>query len=118
MVEFAIASALFIFLLMGILEIGVGVWYKNTVAADARIGARYAIVHGNRYVGHVASPDSVRIYVRARSSLDTIRVRTTWPDTKDPGKLVYVSVVHDTPRNGLFIRAHKDSVTSKMVIAY
>jgi Flp pilus assembly protein TadG len=119
MVEFAIAGSLFAALLMGIFEFGLAAWSRNNVAADAREGARYAIVHGSRSSA-IADQAAVATYVKSRSMLgNSIRVYATWPDgSKAQGKLVVVSVAVSVPRRGPFIPAHTDSATSKMHILY
>jgi Flp pilus assembly protein TadG len=120
MVEFAIVAGLVLVpLLLGITEFGLAAWQKNTVAADAREGARYAIVHGATS-GHQATEDSIANYVKSRTTLDTagLRVHASWSPNKKPGSVVSVSVAHTVPKRGPFIRAHSDSATSKMVVLF
>lgn len=121
MVELAIAGGVFSVMLLGIFEFGIAAWSKNSVAADAREGARYAIVHGTRS-GTPTDQAGVAAYVKARSSLgNAIRVYATWPGvggSKDTDSLVIVSVAYSVPRRGPFIRAHVDSATSRMHIVY
>src|SRR5437763_139922 len=95
MVEFAVVGAVFTAIFLGIVEIGLAAWQRNTAAADAREGVRYAAVHGNRS-GSVATSATVAAYVKSQTSLDTagMRVYTSWPDgacdipCKDPGKTI------------------------------
>jgi len=120
MVEFAIVAGLILIpLLLGIVEFGLAAWQKNSVAADAREGARYAVVRGSTS-GRTATVDSVAKYVKTRTSLDTagLRVYASWSPNKRPGSVVTISVAHSVPRRGPFIRAHADSATSKMVILF
>jgi Flp pilus assembly protein TadG len=119
MVQFAIAGGVLSALLLGIFEFGAAAWAKNNVAADAREGARYAIVHGARS-GTPADQTMISNYVKARSALgSSIRVYASWPDgNKDPDSRVVVSVAYTVPRRGPFIRAHVDSSTSKMHILF
>ena len=118
MVEFAFVGTLFSLIILGILEFGVAVWQKNSAAADAREGARYAVVRSANMTGHVATADSVRNYVRTKTSLDAagVRVYTSWIPDNTPGSVVKVSVAHSVPRRGAFIRAHVDSATAEMTI--
>ena len=118
MVEFALVCAVFTAMLMGFLETGFASWSKNSVFSDAREGARYAMVRGSTATSHVATSDSVKAYVRSRTSLDSIRVTITWPTDNNPGSKVWVHVEHDVPRLGPFIPAHLDSSTSKMMIVF
>jgi Flp pilus assembly protein TadG len=119
LVEFAIAAALFTAMLLGILEFGFASWQKNSVVADAREGARYAMVRG-RASGRIADSAGVANYLKSVTNLDnSIVVITTWPDGgKDAGKRASVTVKHAVPRRGPFIASHVDSSTSIMVILY
>jgi Flp pilus assembly protein TadG len=120
MVQFAIAGGVFSAMLLGIFEFGAAAWAKNNVAADAREGARYAIVHGSRS-GTPADQTMISNYVKSRSALGSaIRVYASWPNSnsKDPDSLVVVSVAYTVPRRGPFIRSHVDSSTSKMHIVF
>jgi Flp pilus assembly protein TadG len=120
MVEFAIASTVFVTILLGILEFGYAAWAKNSVGAAAREGARYAIVHGGQS-GRIADSAMVANYVKSKTALDnTIVVVTTWANvtTKDPGTTVSVKVRHAVPRRGPFLPTRTDSSTSTMVILY
>lgn len=120
MVEFAIAATVFIVILLGILEYGFAAWAKNSVAADAREGARYAMVHGGQS-GRIADATMVSNYVKSKTSLDnSIVVVTTWadPTSKAPGTTVSVKVRHAVPRRGPFLAAHTDSSTSTMLIVF
>ncbi len=119
MVEFAIVAAILSIILLGIIEFGLAAWQKNSVAADVREGARYAIVRGMNS-GRTATADSVTKYVKTRTSLDTagLRVYTTWSPNKRPGAVVTVRVAHNVPRRGPFIPAHTDSANSRMVIVF
>ena len=119
LVEFALVAPVFFVVVFAIIELGLAVWAKNSVAADVREGARYAAVRGTTS-GRTATPESVATYIKKRSSLDTaaVRVYTTWSPNKRPGSIVTVSVAHNVVRRGPFIPAHIDSVTSQMVIAF
>jgi hypothetical protein len=46
LVEFALVIPLFLIMLMAVVDIGRAIWAQNSVAAAAREGARFAIVHG------------------------------------------------------------------------
>jgi Flp pilus assembly protein TadG len=120
MAEFAIAITVFILILLSIIEFGNAAWAKNSVASDAREGARYAIVHGGQS-GRIADSAMVANYVKGKTALDnSIVVIPTWsdPTTKKPGTTISVKVRHAVPRIGPFLAAHTDSSTSTMVIVY
>ena len=85
MVEFALISALvFTPIVFGIIEFGRLVWSKEMIAAAAREGVRYSIVHGSSS-GSVADSSTVATYVIARTQLSPIIVRPSWTGTKAPG---------------------------------
>lgn len=46
LVEFALVLPLFLVMLMAVIDVGRAIWAQNSLAAAAREGARYAIVHG------------------------------------------------------------------------
>jgi Flp pilus assembly protein TadG len=46
LMEFAVVLPVFLVILLGMIDIGRGVWANNTVANAAREAARYASVHG------------------------------------------------------------------------
>lgn len=123
MVEFAVAIGFVIApLLLAVLEFGLAAWAKNEATAEAREGARYAVVRGSSS-SNVATVDSIRNFVIRRTGLptfgtDSIRVYAVWPTNNDPGSVVQVSVAHRVPRRGPFIPSHVDSATSKMVILH
>jgi Flp pilus assembly protein TadG len=120
MVEFAMTAGLFAVMITGILEFGFSTWAKNSAASDAKEGARYAMVHGGTS-GSVATSQSVSDYVKSKTALgSSIRVYTAWENAtqKSPGTWVRVTVAHDVPRRGPFVRQHTDSIASQMTIAY
>lgn len=120
MAEFAIAITVFVLILLSILDFGNAAWAKNSVASDAREGARYAIVHGGQS-GRIADSTMVANYVKGKTSLgNSIVVVPTWSDpaTKKPGTTISVKVRHAVFRIGPFVPAHTDSSTSTMVIVY
>ena len=94
MVQFAIAGGVLTALFLGMFEFGAATWARNNVAADAREGARYAIVHGSRS-GSPADQTMISNYVKGRSALgNSIRVYASWPNSnsKDPDSLVTPSL--------------------------
>ncbi|HUQ98201.1 MAG TPA: TadE/TadG family type IV pilus assembly protein [Gemmatimonadaceae bacterium] len=117
MAEFALVSVVFMALLFGVFEFGIAAFQVNSVASDAREGARYAVVRGTNS-GRVATRDSVENFIKARTALSPSRVRVyvTWTPDKRPGSLVTVSVAHTVSRRGLVVPARTDSATSKMYI--
>ena len=118
MVEFAIAAAVFVTMLLGMVEFGSAAWARNAVAADAREGARYAMVRGATS-GRIADSAMVANFVKSKTSLDnSIQVVTTWSGAKAAGTIVSVKVRHAVARRGPFLGDHTDSSTSTMVVLY
>lgn len=91
LVEMALALPIILMLLIGIVDAAGAVWASGTLAAAAREGTRYAIVHG--FESDVPSgpgsasftpPDSdtaVAAVVRARATgLSGVEVSSQWPD--------------------------------------
>jgi Flp pilus assembly protein TadG len=115
MVEFAVAAGFFFTIVLAILNFGYAAWERNSVTADAREGARYAIVHGSAS-GRVATTDSVQNYVRSKSSLgSSVLVSTVWdPVSKEPGSVVTVTVTHVRPK--LFLPDTVRSTSSMIVV--
>lgn len=92
MVEFALVAAfVFIPIIFGIVELGRLSWAKNTITAAAREGVRYAIVHGSAS-GATADSAAVANFVKGRTALSPIIVRSAWTDDKGPGDTVTVRV--------------------------
>jgi len=46
LLEFSLVLPIFLVMLMGVIDVGRAIWAQNSLAAAAREGARYAIVHG------------------------------------------------------------------------
>jgi Flp pilus assembly protein TadG len=107
MVEFAIVAFLFSIVLFGIFELGRMVLVYTTVANSARVGARYAIVHGGFRTGSGSTGPSgpgstteietvVKNFAGA-GLLDTSRltINVTYPDGDNAaGHAVNVSVTY------------------------
>jgi Flp pilus assembly protein TadG len=114
--EFAVAMGIFFLILVGIVNFGYAAWERNSVATDAREGARYAMVRGGGS-GRPTSASAVQAYVRSRSSIGaSITVETTW-DYVDmrPGSVVTVTVTH--VRSGrLFLPDTARSSSSNIVV--
>ena len=120
MVEFSIVAAVFSFMLLGMFEFGYAAWARSSVAADAREGARYAMVRGTTSLLGTADSASVANFVKTKTGLDqSIVVVTTWsPSTKKAGSLVTVKVRHVTSRRGPFLPTRTDSASSTMIVVY
>jgi Flp pilus assembly protein TadG len=118
MVEFAIVAVVFFIpLVFGIIEFGRMAYTKTTLTAAAREGVRYAIVHGSM---SPAPADSAAVadYVKGRTPLGGIVVRTQWIGGNEPRDTVQVTVTY--PFNSLIpvIQSRQLRGVSRQVIAY
>jgi Flp pilus assembly protein TadG len=105
-IEFAFIAVMFIIVLLGIVEMGRMVLVYTSVANAARVGARYAIVHGADRTGTgvdgpsgTGSTTQVETVVKnfARAGLlDTTKltITVTYPNGNGPGKKVDVTVTY------------------------
>jgi len=96
LIEFAFASVIFFTIVFGGIEFGLAVWNYNLVSDLAQEGARYAAVHGQNS-GSAITEAQVASYVQTRAI--GLSVTTTTPagapNTKIPGTVVQVQVVHN-----------------------
>src|SRR5580765_7072275 len=68
LVEFALASLVFLMTVFGTLQFGVAVWQYNMVSNLAQEGARWASVRGTTSSLGNASSGDVQTFVQSRSS--------------------------------------------------
>ena len=124
LVEFAVASVVFLMTVFGTLQFGLMVWHYNMISNLAQEGARWASVHGSTS-GSPASVDAVRAYVRSRalgllpSGCTTCVSAVPAPSTLMPGSFVTVTVTMSyTPITGLLPSSTMNmSSSAKMVVA-
>jgi Flp pilus assembly protein TadG len=130
LVEFALAGMLGSLFLFAIIDFGRAIFTYNLVANGARLGTRYAMVHGSActLAGCPAQPSDVQTYVRSKSSgVDTssLTVSTSWAagtncttsPYKGPGCLVTVTVSYPFKYILPFVKTVTMSSTSKFVIS-
>jgi len=91
LVEFALVLPLFLAILIGMVDIGRGIWANNVIANAAREAARYAIVHG----GTGTNPCPVGPPVTTGSNKTVIPVASTTCPYPSPSK----EGVRDAARN-------------------
>ena len=92
LVETALGLLLFLMLLVGLIELGRGVWTYTTLAHATRQGARFAMARGTL---NPATADQVREAVRTSAvGLDRtlLTVTTTWESGLTRGGFVRVQV--------------------------
>ena len=143
LVETVISLLAFILVVLGMLDLGIGVMRSNTVSEAARIGARMAIVHGSKAptAASFGGPwdganDAAAIKARiapllqaegvALTDIAVTVAHTDGPDTgtattNDPGDLVTVTVtVPYRPVLSYFFGSTTQTLTgrSRMAIAH
>lgn len=121
MVEFSLIFIMFLMLMVGLFELGRGVWIYTTVAHAARQGARYAMVSGNS-----GSPDDAALVAKVKAqaiglSNSVIQVTPTWEGGGIAGTFVSVRVSYPfVPAVGGFVlggtQGFKIASTSRMVV--
>lgn len=85
LVEFALASLLFLVITFGTIEFGLAVWRYNMVSNLAQEGARWAIIHGKNS-GSPKTASDIQTYVQSRSVGLPITVPS--PPTSNPSTLI------------------------------
>lgn len=91
MVEFALASTLLFGTLFGVIQLGLGIWQYNLMAALAQDAARYASVRGST-VGTPATQSTLQSYVDPLAYGMTVTVAVAWSPNNSPGGTVTVTV--------------------------
>src|SRR5262245_28034900 len=87
LIEFAFSAVLFLTIVFGTIQFGIGIWRYNTISDLAQEGARWASVRGNSTgaIQHASSTD-VQNYVLSRASyLASVITVTT---SADPSSLL------------------------------
>jgi Flp pilus assembly protein TadG len=105
--EVAIILPIVLTLVLGVIDFALVMYAYGTVSEAARVGARYAIVHGSAAaspVGPAANDATVASQVKAAAGgLDTSRltVASSWGDAaNDPNCPVTVTVTYSCPLTG------------------
>ena len=69
-VEFALVIILLTFMLMGVMDLGRGVYAYNVIASAAREGARYGITHPTLADGVTVNQQGIRTHTLSTATLD------------------------------------------------
>src|SRR5437762_8036228 len=120
LIESGLCFVVFFTILLGILDVGRGIYSYNFIASASKEGARYAMVHGNSS-GQIATASDIQ--TQARSWLpgvvggDSATVNTTWSPDNKPGSTVTVQVQCTyTPISSLLVGSWTIQSTSKRLI--
>ena len=121
MVEFSLVFLVFLMMVFGLMELGKAAWTYNTVAHAARMGARYAMVHGSL---NPATKDQIKSVVKGNAvGLDSskINVEASWKPSNARGNTVQVEVSYPFEMTVLNLIVKDKSFTvkstSNMIIA-
>lgn len=95
LLEFALSCVLLFSILFGIVDFGRALYAYDAISDAARVGTRYAIVHGSSSASP-ATASSISSYVTglccAGLSTSAIKVNATWNPNNSPGSTVNVQV--------------------------
>ena len=92
LVEFALASLVFLMTVLGTLEFGLAVWQYNMVSNLAQEGARWASVRGSTSSLGAANQAAVQGFVQSRSAGINPDVTTVPGTVGNPGSTFSVTV--------------------------
>ena len=92
LVEFAIASVVFLMTIFGTLQFGLMVWHYNMISNLAQEGARWASVRGTTSTILNAGSGDVQTFIDSRSTGITVTATTTPDPVGAQGSIVTVQV--------------------------
>ncbi|HUY28669.1 MAG TPA: TadE/TadG family type IV pilus assembly protein [Candidatus Binataceae bacterium] len=95
--EFAIVAAVFLTLLLGMIEFSCAMYAYDFVSYASSQTARYAMVHGSTSLSPVQQSD-LQTYVQGLATgLNSSRLSAsaTWTPNNQPGSIVQVTVTYD-----------------------
>lgn len=96
--EFGLSFTLLFLILFGIVDFGRALYAYDAIADAARIGTRYAIVHGSSS-SSPATSSTISTYVTGQCcaglSTSALTVTTTWNPNNNPGSTVNIQVQYN-----------------------
>jgi Flp pilus assembly protein TadG len=92
LVEFAVASVVFLMTVFGTLQFGLMIWNYNMISNLAQEGARWASVRGSSSTITNASSSDVQAFIDTRSTGITVTSTTTPDPVGAQGTIVTVQV--------------------------
>lgn len=121
-VETAISIVLFLTVLLGIIEFARAMYSFDQVSEAAKLGVRYAIVHGSQSSTPATSSDVKSYILNQVSGLDPkqLTVNTNWQPDNNPGGTVTVQVLYNfrfaetwVPRMTLTLSGNSEGVIAQ-----
>jgi Flp pilus assembly protein TadG len=92
LVEFAVASVVFLMTIFGTLQFGLMIWHYNMISNLAQEGARWASVRGSSSTITNATSSDVQTFIDSRSTGITVTATTTPSPVGAQGSIVTVQV--------------------------
>jgi len=120
-VELGLAMVVFFILLLAVLDVGRGIYTYNFLAAAAKEGSRYAMVHGSSSGLKASSSDvqtAAQKWLIGVPDPSNATVTTTWtPASENPGSLVNVKVQYTfTPISNILVGSWTLQSTSQTTV--
>ena len=120
LVEFVLSFLLFFLVtLVGIMDLGQGIWAHNVLAHASHEAARFAIVRGADSLSPATESD-IRDFVRSRTTFldsSSVNVSVTWTPDTSPGSTVEIQASYTfQPLIATFLPDIPLSSTAQMVI--
>lgn len=118
-VETAMSAVLFLTIVLGIIEFARTMYSFDQVSEAAKLGVRYAIVHGSQSKSPVTSSDVKSYILHQVSGLDPnqLTINASWAPDNNPGSTVTVQVLYNfqfaetwVPRMALTLSANSEGV--------
>ena len=117
-VELALVIVAFFVLIIGLIDVGRGVWAFNSISLAATEATRYAIVHGDR-AASPATSTSIQNYVKAKvPNLAGVQVTTTWDPDNSQGSMVEITVQYPYQPVVALFQPVTLRASSRMAISY
>ena len=119
LVEFALASVIFLMTIFGTLQFALMVWRYNMISNLAQEGARWASVRGSTSTIVNATSSDVQTFVASRSTGFTVTATTTPSPVGTQGSVVTVQVQTTfAPLTGILpMAALTMSSTAQMIVS-
>ena len=120
LVEFVFSFLLFFLVtLVGIMDLGQGIWAHNVLAHASHEAARFAIVRGADSLSPATESD-ITTFLRSRATFldsDSVNVSVTWDPDTSPGSTVEIQASYTfQPLVSMFVPDIPLSSTAQMVM--
>lgn len=93
-IEFALCASVFFMMLFGIVELGRLMYTYHELVQAARIGTRYAIVHGASSSAPATASQIAGVTAAASAAITTAEVSVAFSPNNQAGSQVTVAIAH------------------------